>query len=115
MEFPPTVIKNAYGGYYEHGRAFSKAKWVSIIATYEREIERMGSCSDRRLAELSFISKKSAEKAKLYHGIGIIPPSPPKGHGYSGTGSLSDFEMKHHAYIFELYLRNPSLPLNGYS
>ena len=96
MEYAPTVYINGYGGYYEPGGLFSKAKWVSIIVAYHNELKRTFSCTDRRLADICSISKKSAEKAKLLHDMGMILPAVKRGHGYSGIASMSDFQVKHH-------------------
>ena len=46
------VEANEEGGYYEHGKAFSVAKWLSIIDTYRAELNMAGKCSTSRLAKL---------------------------------------------------------------
>jgi len=106
---------NEYGGLYELGRARTKAQWVCIIISYEKIICEDGSCSVRRLAKFSKISRQSASKAIDYYEIGVIvPPTLPQGHGRSGVGSMIGLKMRHHAYIYDLYVKNPSCPLHGY-
>ena len=50
-----------------------------------------------------------------FYECGIVAPLLEKqGHGLSGIGVLSGMDMRHHSFIYERYLRNPSLPLVGY-
>ena len=94
---------------------FLPSKWVEIHIIYERELLKNGSCSTRRLSVLSSVSLSSAFKFITSYNSGLdIPPIKKRGHGKSGVGSLLGFKMKHHAFIFELYLKNPTLPLIGY-
>ena len=43
----------------------------------------------------------------------IVPYNLKWGHGYTGVGMIKGMEMCHHAYIFELYLRNSWLSIYG--
>ena len=115
MSNNPIICVNEYGGVYENGSAFSKAKWVFIIIMYERIVREDGSCTVRRLARSCGISRQSSHKAIDYYKIGIIvPPIRQQGHGRTGVGSLYGLKMVHHAYIYELYVKNAVLPLHGY-
>ena len=38
----------------------------------------------------------------------------PKGHGRVGVGSIYGMDMMHHALIYEIYVKNPLLPLHIY-
>ena len=109
------ICINECGGYCEVGRARSKAQWVAIILTYEKCTWEYGSCSIRCLAGACQILRQSAHKAIDYHKIGaIVPPMLPKGHGRVGVGSMYGTDMMHHVLIYELYVKNPLLPLHGY-
>jgi len=43
-----------------------------------------------------------------------VPHMLPKGHGRVGVGSMYGMDMMHHTLIYELYIKNPLLPLHGY-
>ena len=106
---------NKCGGFYETGRSFTRARWISITEMYERQLQAHGSCSIRELAMIAGISRHSASKAIDFYGCGIVAPREEKqGHGLSGVGVMSGMDMRHHSFIYEQYLRNPSLPLDGY-
>ena len=106
------VDKNTQGGYYERGRKFGPAKWSTILQTYRTEVELNGKCTIRRLATLAQIGRNSAAKAVKYHDLGFIPSLSKTTR--KGVGSLKGLKMKHHAFIFSLYLSNPALPNYGY-
>ena len=107
------VLINTSGGIYSAGHGFSEERWVEILSIYWRLIfENEGKeITPTMLAAAAKISWGSADKAILYGQIGLIPPGGKKGHGRQGVGSLLGFQMHHHLYIYELYLRNPSRPL----
>ena len=52
------VLQNQYGGFYTAGRPLGKAKWISVIHLYDRELEINGRSTVRKLAELASVSKK---------------------------------------------------------
>ena len=106
------VQKNNQGGYFEHGRAFSRSKWTEIITSYQAEIDLAGKCTIDRLSVIAKIGKHSAEKAIEYHTLGFIPSLQKK--TPHGVGSMKGLKMNHHAFIFALYLSNPALPNYGY-
>ena len=106
------VEKNTLGGYYEKGRAFPQAKWAEIIASYQAELDSAGKCTIDRLSLIARVGKHSAEKAISYYDLGFIPSLQKK--IPKGVGSLKGLKMKHHAFIFALYLSNPALPNYGY-
>ena len=112
MPTEPTLSMNSNGGYFESGTAFSQSKWKSIIDTYYHLLEKDGKCSIRTLAKEACISTSSAQKIIKLQQIGMnsVPVSK-KGHGRSGTGSLSGLTVEHHLYIYGLYKNNPSMPL----
>ncbi len=59
---------NENNGLYAPGKSFDKAKWLSIMEVYERELSSHGECSITKLARLCSISWPSAEKAiKFYN------------------------------------------------
>ena len=39
-----TVSENKQGGYYEQGRGYLEAKWVSILDLYLTEVKLAGKC-----------------------------------------------------------------------
>ena len=92
------VQKNNQGGYFEHGRAFSRSKWTEIITSYQAEIDLVGKCTINRLTVIAKIGKHSAEKAIDYHTLGFIPSLQKK--TLKGVGSLKGLKMKRHAFIF---------------
>ena len=89
------VQRNNNGGFYTHGEAFSKAKWMEIIKIYVDTItdsEDDSPCSTSklsRLARVSCVSWKSAEKTIIYYEAGVILDTGKRGHHRSaGIGSL---------------------------
>ena len=116
MNTTRTVLINASGGYYAAGCSFPEERWVEILDIYWRlNFENEGiEVTPTMLATAAKISWGTADKAILYGQIGLIPPGGEKGHGKRGVGSILKFEMYHHLYIYELYLRNPSRPLKSY-
>ena len=106
------VDKNNQGGYYEKGRSFTPAKWFQIIALYQAELDLAGKCTIHRLTQIAKVGKHSAEKAITYYDLGFIPTLQKK--TPKGVGSLKGLKMKHHAFIYALYLSNPALPNYGY-
>ena len=107
---------NKSGGYYAAGCSFPEERWVEILDLYYNITFEIGDrdCTPTELAKAARISWASAKKAVLYGEIGLIPPGGKKGHGRKGVGSVLNFEMHHHLYIYELYLRNSSRPLLSY-
>ena len=103
---------NSQGEYFEKGKAFGRAKWSEVIDFYQTEVKIAGKCSPRRLSQLARIGRKSADKAISYHHQGFIPSIQKQ--TVRGVGSLKRMKMKHHAYIYTLYLSNPALPNYGY-
>ena len=109
------IKENENGGFYEQGKPFDKAKWVSIFNIYEKELEAYGKCTIRRLAERASISNNSARKMIDYYKSGIVVPYlKPRGHSLRGVGALLGWEMRHHEYLYTLYRDNPSMPVDGY-
>ena len=43
-----------------------------------------------------------------------VPIRYARGHGYSDISCLVGLTMKHHVFIYQLYVKNPSLPIDGY-
>ena len=107
------VHQNAVGGFYRPGKEFSKEKWVEIVAAYLATIEKDGKCSPWKLRQEAKISNHSALKAIAYYEAGIIP-AVKRGHNRSGVGAFKSFEAKHDAYIYILYSKNPSRPIESY-
>ena len=106
------VRRNTQGGYYEQGRAFARSNLVRIIDLYLHEIDDFGKCPIWRLMELAKIGRKTARKAIEYYAVGTITP---KVRRYAkGVGVMKGMTMEHHAYIYSLYLDNPSRPNDGY-
>ena len=90
--------------------------WMSIADNYEKELQAHGNCTVHRLAARSCISVNSACYMIEYYEIRVIvSPCGIQGHGLSGVGSISGMEGDHHAFIYQLYLDNHSLPLEGYA
>ena len=116
MNGQPIVRFNQYGGLYDHGRPFPRSKWVLLSLFYESEVYEYGCCSARRLATIIGVSVKSALKAIDFFEFGMenSPSGVSHGHGYSGPGSILGLQMEHHAFIYQLYVRNPSKPTAGY-
>ena len=109
------IIRIVNGIFYEAGTAFTKAKWAHMIAVYLEELSLNGQCVTYQLADKVMISQTSTCKVVDFYEIGLIDsPSSKQGYGYSNVGILIGFQMKYHAYIYELYLANPSRPIYGY-
>ena len=71
--------------------------------------------SVKQLAEVACYSGWSTETTMHYYEIGlVVPPYICRGHGRTGVGSLSGITMDHHQYVYQLYLDNPSRPLEVY-
>lgn len=82
---------------------------------YEKELEAHGRCTIRRLAERASILNNLARKMIDYHESGIVVPYiKPRGHSLRRVGSLLRWEMKHHAFLYDLYCDNKSMPVDGY-
>ena len=110
-----TVYENCKGGFYEHTRCFTEAKWASIARLYEVELDASGKCTIRGLADLASISYSSTRKViDYYDGGSIKPPKSIRGHGLQGVGSLLHWEMKQHIFLYNLYRNNASFPVDGY-
>ena len=109
------VLRNRYGGFCEVGRSFMRAKWTAIVEVYEKQLQAHGGCTERRFETRAGISRTTTIKAIQFYEISIIVPSVElRGHGVSGAGMLVGMKMAHHAFIYKLYLDNPSLRLIGY-
>ena len=102
------VEKNTQGGYFERGKSFDETKWASIVDAYRHEMDTAGRCTIDRLIELTKIGRKSAFKAIKFHHLDSI--SFLKKNARKGVDSYKGLKMKHHAFIFSLYLSNPFLP-----
>ena len=84
----PTTCKNSNGGWYEYGRSYSQAKWISILEQYEEVLKVDGKCSVRKLAKEASISLHSAHRAiKLYELGETKMPQCQRGHGKKGIGT----------------------------
>ena len=115
IERQDIVIPNKYGANYTYGKPFPPERWVKIIQLYKATIHNDGRCSARSLAKKAKISRQSAKKAiDAYVTNGSIPKPKMCGHGRHGPGSIIGFSLCHHDYIYQLYLDNPSRPLQGY-
>ena len=109
------MYQNSNGRYYEHGKPFSDSKWASILSIYEKEIEDDGKYTIRRLAERACISNNSARKMIDLFDLGIATSlKNPRGYSLRGVGSMLGWEMMHHAFLYDLYRDNPSMPVDGY-
>ena len=106
------VDKNNQGGYYEKGRSFTRPKWTEIIDSFQAELDSAGKCTIHHLTTIAKIGKHLVEKAVNYHTLGFIPSLQKK--TPKGVGSLKGLKMKHHTFIYALYLSNPALPNYGY-
>ena len=81
---------------------------------YNKMLEAHGSVTVRQLAEVARVSGRLAETAMHYYEIGlVVQPYNRQGHGRTSVGSLSVMTMNHHQYVYQLYLDNPSRPLEG--
>ena len=78
-------------------------------------MRRNGKCTTRTLAFACQISVGTAWRAlKTAADNNDMPIRYARGHGRSGNGCLVGLTMRHHAFIYRLYLNNPSLPIDGY-
>ena len=116
MSWQPTVCRNRNGGYYESGKSFTQAKWVFILQEYESLLIKNGKCTVCGLAKEVCTSLNSANHViNLYHKELKVMPQCQRGHGKRDIGSKKGFVFKHHAFMYHLYLNNPSMPLyDGY-
>ena len=105
---------NDNGGYFDSGKPFTRAKWMEVITIYERLLHHGSSCSVIKLAQDAKISSGSAQKAIQFYKNGVIetPDKPAQRIGL--VGSRVGLLMEHHFFIYNLYLKCPSLPNDGY-
>ena len=83
----PTVCRNSNGGWYECGKSFSQAKWISTLQQYETLLKDNANCSVRQLAKAASISIYSAHLVvKLYKAGKEWMPQCQRGHGKKGVG-----------------------------
>ena len=106
--------ENEYGGLHVNGEAFNDLKWLEVMLMYEQINEKEGDCSVRILSRECRISLGSANKAITCYNAGLVAAEMKRGHGREGVGSIHALENKHHLYIYELFLENPSRPRLGY-
>ena len=59
------------------------------------------------------MEKKTVCKTVAFYTVGRIIP--PRRQSMKGVGVLESMMMDHHAYIYSLYLNNPSRPNDGYA
>ena len=96
-------------------RGFTQSKWVSILHDYETLLEKEGKCTVPMLAKAACISLHSAHCAINLHRAGLsVMPKCQRGHGKKGVGSKKGFSVEHHAFLYNLYKTNPSMPMYGY-
>ena len=62
--------------------------------------------------EMAKIGRQTARKAIAFYAVGKIVPSQKR--AVKGVGVLKGMSMEHHAFIYCLYLDNPSRPNEGY-
>ena len=106
---------NKYGGLYELAMPLQSSQLATIAKIHDDELKIHGDCSVRRFAHEACVSTFTTLKAMNSYQIGVkIPPVQSRGHGRKGVGSIVGLKICHHAYIYKLYLGNPSLPLVGY-
>ena len=111
----PTLCKNSNGGWYEYGRSYSQAKWISILEQYEEVLKDNGKCLVQKLAKEVSISLHVAHCAiKLYEQGETKMPQCQRGHGKKGIGTKKNLKLEHHTFLYELYTGNPLMPLYGY-
>jgi predicted transcriptional regulator len=104
---------NQNGGFYLKGEAYDETKYLEIISVYKEQERIHGSCSIRKLAKEANISTSTAKKALTFLEDGIITMKP-KGRPKSGFGPNHGLTDKEHMFIYELYLDNPSRPVEDY-
>jgi hypothetical protein len=104
---------NHNGGFFFNGKAFDEAKYLEIISVYKDQVRINGSCSIRQLAKEANISRNTAKKAVAFLEDGVITMKP-SGRPKAGIGSNHGLTDEDHMFIYELYLDNPSRPLEDY-
>ena len=72
MSHITTVLLNDNCGIYEHGIAFSRAKWIDIVRRYDDMVNMNGAYTIRQLTVLTSTSISLAAKAITYHQSGLI-------------------------------------------
>ena len=110
-----TVYMNNNGGYYENGSSISQSKWRSVLEVYYSILEKIRKMHCADPSKEAGVSNDSAHRIiKLQKsGMHSMPVSK-RGHEKRGIGTMKQFNMDHHTYIYELYKNNPSMPLSGY-
>ena len=82
---------------------------------YETLLIEKGKCTVCMLAKKACISLHSARRSINLHQAGMdVMPKCQRGHGKKGVGSKKGFSVEHHAFLYDLYKRNPSMPTYGY-
>jgi hypothetical protein len=107
------IQMNHNGGFFVNGKAFDEAKYLEIISVYKDQERMNGSCSIRQLAKAANISRTTAKKAVAFLEDGVITMKP-SGRPQAGIGSNHGLSDEEHMLIYELYLDNPSRPLEDY-
>ena len=94
---------------------FSASKWATISEQCKQELAEHISCSIRNLEELTGISTKLARKSIEFFCQGsVIPLYVERVHGLRGIGTFLELAPVYHVFLYNLYVKNPSRPLNGY-
>ena len=106
------VRRNERGGFYMEGKSFTEAQWVVIVEAYTNELQSVGKCTVRRLQDTYKICKESARKAIEFYNEEVIRLAK-RGHGRSGVGSIKELTTQQHHYIYNLFSRKPSRPMEG--
>jgi hypothetical protein len=104
---------NENGGLYQPGRAFNTVQYANMITKYIEVVESGQKCSVRRLAEEVQVSVSTALKAINFYKEGQILIKRP-GRPKAELGSCYGFTPDHHMLIYQLYLENPSRPIDDY-
>ena len=108
------TLLNHRGGLYDSGVPFTRARWLNIAGKYEDKMYSYGRCSVRRLTEIACTLVYLASKViKIYQSSGSMPRRERQGHVRRGVGLLSGWEPRRDAFMYEIYLQNPSQPLYG--
>ena len=85
---------------------FIRARWLHVADKYEDDIYLYRRYRVHRLAVIACTSVDSASNAiEIYQSVAAMPRRELQGHGSRGVVSLSGWEPRHDAYMYELYLK----------
>ena len=112
VEDRSVVVLDKRGNFYVRGKPHSKARMMELAAAYESYITNNQNSNINQFKNAENITYHTAKKAAQFYETGELLHGKPG--GTSGIGSRSKFKLRHHMYIYNLYLKQPDRPADSY-